>query len=112
VWLDLATIWLKLTRKVDSPSTYPNHRNTEDRDLENQMTPLDESRAPSRAILESGEQGERNVMIGVLLWLCFAVGGLCISGAIGGTLGGLVGVGIFAVFVMLAAFSGLILMAL
>ena len=72
------------------------------------MTPLDESRSPSRAILESREQGERNVMIGVLLWLCFAVGGLCIAGAIGG----LVGVGIFAVFVMLAAFSGLILMAL
>ena len=76
------------------------------------MTSPNESRAPSRAILESREQGERNVMIGVLIWLCFAVGGLCIAGALGGAFGGLVAVGVCAIFVMLAAFSGLILMAL
>jgi hypothetical protein len=40
VWLNPASIWLKLTRKVGSPSTYRNDSNTEDRDLENQMNDI------------------------------------------------------------------------
>ena len=76
------------------------------------MTSLNEGRAPSRAISKPCEQDERIIMIGALFWLSFAAGGLCIAGAVGGALGGFVGVGVVAIFVMLAAFSGLILMAL